>query len=381
MRDLRIAAMVMLVLSYSAQRCAADDAAKKADDGFRPLFNGKNLDGWVPVNTAPSTWSVKDGMLICSGKPIGELRTDRMYQNFELEVEWRHMRPRGNAGIFVWADDITARGQPFHRSIEVQVLENAYGNTRGYTTHGDIFPIHGAKMTPLNGRGGSRSFPTENRSKPSPQWNHYRIRCVDGAISLAVNGKVVTEGKDCSPRKGYICLESEGGIVHYRNLRIRELPSTPVAQEHIAIADRGYRCLYNGIDLAGWKVEAGKTTDWKPSDWTLRYVGSGKGVLASEERFKDVGFLFDVRRKKTSGTLSVLFRGATGVVIDPTGKPGQWNRFEGELRGDRLTVRLNGQEVFTNRQLDAPETDGPLSFAVEGPIDIANVFVRSLKDK
>ena len=47
-----------------------------------------------------------------------------------------------------------------------------------------------AKMTPINGRGGSRAFPTEERSKPSPQWNHYRIVCQDGAISLAVNGKV-----------------------------------------------------------------------------------------------------------------------------------------------------------------------------------------------
>ena len=108
-------------------------AVAAVEDGFSPLFNGKDLSGWVPVNTAPSTWSVRDGMLICSGKPIGELRTDRMYQNFIMEVEWRHMKPRGNAGIFVWADDITARGQPFHRSIEVQVLENAYGNTRGYT--------------------------------------------------------------------------------------------------------------------------------------------------------------------------------------------------------------------------------------------------------
>ena len=80
------------------------------------VFNGKNLDGWVLVNTPPATWSVKDKMLICSGKPIGELRTDRMYQNFVLELEWRHMRPRGNAGVYVWADDIAARGVPFHRA-------------------------------------------------------------------------------------------------------------------------------------------------------------------------------------------------------------------------------------------------------------------------
>jgi hypothetical protein len=209
-------------------------AAKSQDDGFRPLFNGKNLDGWVRTNTPTSTWSVKDDLLICTGKPVGELRTTKMYQNFIMEVEWRHMKPRGNAGIFIWSDDITAKGVPFHRGIEIQVLENAYGNSSGHTVHGDIFPIHGAKMTPLNGRGGSRAFPTENRSKPSPEWNHYRIECQAGNISLAVNGKVVTKGTACSPSKGYICLESEGGIVHYRNLKIKELPDTPVKDEHVA---------------------------------------------------------------------------------------------------------------------------------------------------
>ncbi|HJN12148.1 MAG TPA: DUF1080 domain-containing protein [Pirellulaceae bacterium] len=185
---------------------------------------------------------------------IGQLRTTKMYQNFILELQWRHMKPRGNAGVFVWADDITARGVPFHRSIGVQVLENAYGNSRSHTTHGDIFPIHGATMTPINGRGGSRAFPTESRFKPSPEWNHYRIECRDGDISLAVNGKVVTRGTDCSPRKGYICLESEGGIVHYRNLKIRELPDSPIAAQHVANANRNYRCLYDGIGLTGWKA-------------------------------------------------------------------------------------------------------------------------------
>ena len=144
---------LLLVLAFLFTHPGIEAEDKK--EAFEPLFNGKNLDGWVKVNTAPSTWTIKDGMIICSGKPTGELRTTRMYQNFIMEVEWRHMRARGNAGIFVWADDITARGQPFHRSVEVQVLENSYGNTRGYPTHGDIFPIPGAKMPPIHGRGGS----------------------------------------------------------------------------------------------------------------------------------------------------------------------------------------------------------------------------------
>ena len=253
--------------------------SEERSSGFKPLFNGENFSGWVPVNTAPSTWLIKDNMLICSGKPIGELRTERMYQNFIMEVEWRHMKPKGNAGIFVWADDITARGQPFHRGIEVQVLENSYGNTRGYTTHGDIFPIHGATMTPVNGRGGSRAFPVENRSRPSPDWNHYRIVCNDGNISLAVNGKVVTKGKNSNPRKGYICIESEGGVVHYRNMIIKELPSTPVKPEQIAIMDRGYRCLYSGVDFSGWKA----TNGWRSHDWQFRFHGSKDEVDTSLE--------------------------------------------------------------------------------------------------
>lgn len=71
-----------------------------AEDGFRPLFNGRDLAGWVNVNTAPSTWSVTDeGWLRCTGRPTGELRTERMFQNFELEVTWRHLVPEGRVAF------------------------------------------------------------------------------------------------------------------------------------------------------------------------------------------------------------------------------------------------------------------------------------------
>ncbi len=369
----------------------ADDSAE-----FRPLFNGQDLSGWVPVNTAPTTWSVRDDMLICSGKPIGELRTDRMYQNFILELEWRHMKPKGNAGVFIWADDITARGVPFHRGIEVQVLENAYGNTQSYTTHGDIFPIHGAVMTPVNGRGGSRAFPTERRSHPSPLWNHYRIICQDGSISLAVNGKVVTHGTGCSPRKGYLCLESEGGIVHYRNLRIKELPDTPVAEDDIAIADRGYRCLYTGVDLSGWTVANGDASGWRSKDWILAHEGQASGAneaastdaISTEERFGDFGFVFDIKLNDASGTPRVQLRGteATEIAIDPDDEltsqhlapTGRWNRFEGTLNGKSLTLRLNGATLFEGKSLSAAPDKGPLMVLPDGPLEIANPFVRAL---
>lgn len=384
-----ILAFIVLIAPPLLTVAAGADA--DASDGFKPAFNGKNLSGWVPVNTAPSTWSVRDGMVICSGKPTGELRTDRMYQNFIMELEWRHMKPRGNAGVFVWADDITARGVPFHRGIEVQVLENEYGNTRGHTTHGDIFPIHGATMKPINGRGGSRAFPTESRSNPSPQWNHYRITCQDGNISLAVNGKVVTQGTDCSPRKGYICLESEGGIVHYRNVRIKELPSTSIDPQHIAIADRGYHSLYTGVDFSGWKITKGTAGHWKSKNWIFSYDGKATtddASIETEDSFSDFGFIFDMRLKESSGIARVLLRGseAAAIVIDPAdsklkkliGSGRGWTRFEGTLNGDVLNLEINGTSFITDRKLNDVPKSGPLRLVPDGAIDFANVYVREL---
>jgi hypothetical protein len=325
-------------------------------------------------------------MLVCTGKPIGELRTEKMYHNFELELEWRHMVPGGNAGVFVWADDITSRGVPFHRSIEVQVLENAYGNTQSHTTHGDIFPIHGAKMTPINGRGnGSRAFPTEERSKPSPEWNHYRIVCNDGNIALAVNGKIVTQGKEASPRKGYICLESEGGVVHYRNVKIKELPETPIDAKDVAISNRGYRSIYTGLNLDGWKVnEAGKGA-WHVKDWVLAFTGSVYGEPARLETVDAIqlaGFVMDFRFTEKSQQLRLILPGSgEPILIAAKGdslfstsmeKVGSWNRLEATTVDGQARFTLNGKPLEISRALGK----GTISIEPIGPTEVANIYVR-----
>ncbi|MEO1974223.1 MAG: family 16 glycoside hydrolase [Pirellulaceae bacterium] len=371
-----------LLVSSLCGTLPADESSE-----FTPLFNGKDLDGWVLVNTPPETWRVQDGMLICSGKPIGEIRTAKMYQNYILELEWRHMRPKGNAGVFVWADDITARGVPFHRSIEVQVLENAYGNSPSHTTHGDIFPIHGAVMTPVNGRGGSRAFPTEERSKASPEWNHYRVECRDGEISLAVNGKVVTRGKECSPRVGYICLESEGGIVHYRNIKIKVLPNSTVERKHVAVANRGFRSIYTGLSLKG--LQASDQQQWRVRDWVLSYAGEPSDEktqrLATDEEFTDFGFLLDVRGSKQAQALTIAPRGGTGTTLrfqgeqDSLDKPGRWSRIEGIVSGNTLTLTVNGRAIVDVVLTGSKK--GPLVLVPNGAMEFANLFVRSLGEK
>ncbi len=269
---------------------------------FVPLFNGRDLEGWVNVNCAPETWSVKDGMIICSGVPTGVLRTERMYENYVLELEWKHLKPGGNAGLFLHSDPLTAPGRPFTRSIEVQILDGR--NTANYTSHGDVFAIHGATMRPdrPHPAGWMRSLPSERRCKPAGQWNHYRLESRDGTIELAVNGKVVTRAYDCKPRKGYICLESEGGIVHYRNIRIKELPSTDPPPELVAKEAEGFRSLYNGLDLRGWKMVEGHQGHWRAKNWILDYDGKsqakGDKNLWTQEEFGDFVLIVDWRQPR-----------------------------------------------------------------------------------
>lgn len=199
---------------------------------WRKLFNGTNLDGWVNVNTAPKTWSVRDGLLICSGKPTGVMRSDRQYENFILHIEWCHMKPGGNSGVFVWSEGRPPAKGPLPKGMEVQMLELDWVNQHkkkdgspapiGFIS-GELFGANGLTCTPDNPRG-KRSMSTELRCKPHGQWNTYDVVCVDGTIKLSINGKFVNGVSQSSVKKGYLCLESEGSEIHFRNIQIMELP-------------------------------------------------------------------------------------------------------------------------------------------------------------
>ena len=198
---------------------------------FVDLFNGKDLTGWVNVNTAEDTWKVRDGLLICSGHPIGVMRTTQQYENFVLHIEWMHMEPGGNSGVFAWSNAQPDRESRLPNGVEVQMLELEWPNlhkVNGVTpplayVHGELFGVGGVKTTPDNPRG-ERSMSIENRCKGRGEWNTYDVVAVDGVIKLSVNGKVVNGISHSTQKKGYLCLESEGAEIHFRNLRILELP-------------------------------------------------------------------------------------------------------------------------------------------------------------
>ena len=199
--------------------------------GFVNLFNGKDLQNWVDVNTSPETWRVEDGILVCSGKPIGVMRSEKQYENFILVIEWKHMEAGGNSGIFLWSDAIPKGRLP--KGMEVQMLElewpyinrkkNGQPNHLGYVS-GELFGAGGMKAVPENPRG-NRSMSYEMRCKGKGEWNRYVVVAVDGTVKLSINGKFVNGIREADLRKGYLCLESEGAEIHFRKIKIMELPS------------------------------------------------------------------------------------------------------------------------------------------------------------
>ena len=216
--------------------CGACSARAAEPLHFRELFNGKDLSGWVNVNTAEDTWTVRDRTIVCSGHPIGVLRTERQYENFILQIEWKHLEAGGNSGVFVWSEGVPQKGGRLPKGVEIQILELDWAVQHNQTdayVHGEIFGTGGLRTTPDNPRG-SRSKSVEKRCKGKGQWNKYTIVCVDGIIKLSVNGKFVNGISDATIKKGYICLESEGAEIHFRNIRIMELPPGITSAERTA---------------------------------------------------------------------------------------------------------------------------------------------------
>ena len=225
---------------------AVPTASRSDEPSPKAFIDGTGL-GWralgeqdfVNVNGEADTWTWEEGLAKCTGEPVGVIRSQKPYTNFELVAQWRHEKSGGNSGIFVWTAEAALKDLPPGKlppgGIEVQVLDHGYTEqfekssgkkADWFTTNGDVFPVGTAKMKPFPpvSPGGDRSFPRKNLSKGVGEWNHYYVRANNGEIRLWVNGEEVSGGNDCQPATGYLCLESEGAPVEFKGLRIRELP-------------------------------------------------------------------------------------------------------------------------------------------------------------
>lgn len=245
-------------------------------------------------------------------------------------------------------------------------------------------------MTPTGRTNGKRSFPSEDRSKSSPEWNHYRIVCTNGVIRLHVNGKEVSVGKDCNYRKGYLGLESEGAPIDFRNVRITELPSTDAPSDVTAPLDLGWRTLFNGLDLRGWNTNQTELSRWSVQKERITLTAGpqhAKDVLWTTADFGNAEFILDCLASKPVGDKlseppSVVVRGhdGQGVAIKLEGyTPGKFQRFVLHMEDGKVRLSCNEKETLQLTLPAGTPKRGLLGLVDAGnPLEFMNLYARDL---
>ena len=177
---------------------------------WKPLFNGKNLDGWKIHGT--EKWFVEDGLLVCESGPdeeYGYLSTEKNYDDFELELEFLQ-EADGNSGVFFRSTFEGTRVSGW----QVEVAPPNHDT-------GGIYESYG--------RGWLARIPDEKEHiLQMGQWNTMKIRVVGGRVTTWLNGQQMVDLEDekIAEGKGAIALQIHdgGGIrVKWRNMRVREL--------------------------------------------------------------------------------------------------------------------------------------------------------------
>jgi hypothetical protein len=206
----------LVLLAGMALAGAAAAAEDKEDKGFTDLFNGKDLTGWkfeMPGKADPAkTWSVKDGVIICTGKPNAYFYTDKSFKDYVLRYDWRYLKPEEgqkstyNSGALIHIQ--THKIWP--KCVE---LQGANAN------HGFLYFLGCKKI----GEAKYDKAAKDKAVKPIGQWNTTEITCkADGTITASINGVPVSSGKS-DLTEGSIGFQSEGAVIEFRKIRIKNL--------------------------------------------------------------------------------------------------------------------------------------------------------------
>jgi Domain of Unknown Function (DUF1080) len=203
-----------------------------AEPEFKDIFNGKDLTGWV-VEGAKETkekdgvvpvWSAAEGMIHCTGKGYGFLRYDlQQYGDFVFHVEYR-MTKGCNSGIGIRGTkyDGKAPSRPSFAAYEIQILDDST-KAPGNHTSGSLYRYVAPKV---------------NATLPAGEWNIMEIECRGPQIRITLNEQVIhdldqskIEAIKNKPLQGYLCVQTHGKPIDFRNLRVKELASVVAKPE------------------------------------------------------------------------------------------------------------------------------------------------------
>jgi hypothetical protein len=211
-----ISVIFLLSLLLGAGSCSRMHAS-----GSNANLLATGLVGWQQMGGQEGNWHFERGVLYTDGTG-GWLSTTRQYGSFVLSLEFR-VPPDGNSGVFIRAPH---EGSPAYAGLEIQILDDYGQKWTGlqpdqYT--GSIYDVQA---------------PSEQVTGKAGTWQKMVVVARGPRIQVGVNGRKVIDTDvtyyadklDTHPglkrQRGYIGLQSHGGRVEFRNVRIRELPET-----------------------------------------------------------------------------------------------------------------------------------------------------------
>ncbi|CAG4988315.1 hypothetical protein DYBT9275_00052 [Dyadobacter sp. CECT 9275] len=231
---LSVAALVLSFAARPSDPFAADRPTEIAKKGkWVSLFDGKSFDGWhsyLKKEVLPQ-WKIEDGAIMLSEKGGGDLLTNKAYENFELELEWK-ISEGGNSGIVYHVREDPAFKSADVTGLEMQVLDNErHPNAKqgADRTAGSLFDM----VAPSD----------STACKPAGEWNKARLVVNNSKAEHFLNNKKIVQYqiggaewdrlisqskfKDWKYlgkfKTGHIALQDHGNKVWYRNVKIREL--------------------------------------------------------------------------------------------------------------------------------------------------------------
>lgn len=202
------------------------------------LFDGHSLTGWymdVPDLQKDSSlrrpFIVRDGLLVSLGTPGGHLISEKSYENYTLEFEYRFAGKPGNCGVLVHASTPRALYGMFPKSIEVQMMHSNAGDfwcIQEDIQVDDMEKRRGPKENWGISEGKERRILnlTDHSEKPLGEWNRMKIKCEGDRITVWLNGDLVNDGYGATARSGQIALQAEGAEVEFKSILL-----TPISQE------------------------------------------------------------------------------------------------------------------------------------------------------
>jgi hypothetical protein len=216
--SMKTAAVLLCLALGSAGIAAAQEAVTPTN--HLELFNGKDFSGWtfcMRSNAEPAlAWSVTNGVIHCTGKPGGYLRTVQNYKNYVLTVEWRFVKvaPKAdNTGILV------------HMQLPDKVWPPCVQVQGKHDNQGDLIFMAGAESKEHRGMDANTPVPKRGPSNEHPvgEWDTVKTVCDGSNVKAYVNGKLMNEGTECTVTAGAIGFQSEGGEFEIRKVSLEPL--------------------------------------------------------------------------------------------------------------------------------------------------------------